>query len=105
MRFALGQDVEAFIPVRQLPPVEVTAQIEDPATDTVIVGPVDATLERIAGVKWYPSKLRAVVTLPPPEAAGDYLVRWVNSAEPTWEVLVPLFVFSAEQARALGLTA
>jgi hypothetical protein len=104
VRFALGEDVDACLPVRQLPPVEVTAQIEDPASDTVIVGPVDATLERIPGHEWYASKLRAVVTLPSPQAAGDYFVRWVNSAEPTWDVLVPLFVFEPEQARALGLT-
>jgi hypothetical protein len=102
VRFALGTDVDAFLPVRQVPPVAVTAQIED-QDGTVLVGPVDAVLERIEGVQWYPSKLRAVVTLPSPDAAGDYFVRWLNDAPPPFDVLVPLFVLEPEQARALGL--
>jgi hypothetical protein len=45
--------------------------------------------------------VRAVVTLPSRAEVGNYLLRWTNDAPPTWDVVVPLHVLTAEQARWL----
>lgn len=86
-----ADELVAFIPVRSGPPVDVTAQIED-ETGNVVVDAVPAVVEVIPGKgAWVPTRVHAVAALPNP-GPGDWLVHWQNTAVPTFEATVPLFV-------------
>jgi hypothetical protein len=103
MRVKLGQEVDAYVAVRSAPLVSVVARIEEPVTGKVIGSDTPAPVEVVKGKDEMPTVVRAVVTLPCPEQAGDYLIVWENDSPPAWAVRVPLMVATADEAHALSL--